>query len=162
MAEGPVPGTVYPLVFTIQIPVQGTSYSAGVEFRGGAVVTVEPDDHGHVFLAHGLKPGGVAGLGDTLVEAYLDLRERIGFALYDIAEGAVTFTVFEREVERFFLDTDQWATDAFEAARKEVALGNLPSDLPVLKNPHLSHAVVEFEKALSDNNPKPGEMRLAA
>ncbi len=164
MADAGVPGvgTVYPLVFTIQIPVQGCSYSAGVEFRGGAVVTVEQDDDGTVFLAHGLKPGGVAGLGDTLLEAYLDLREKIEFALYDIAETASDLSAFRGDVAEFFHDADDWARDAFEAARREVAAGNVPSDLPTKKNPALRHSVTEFAQPLSTNNPNPPTMLLAA
>ena len=158
----PVVGTAYPLVFTIQVPVQGSSYSAGVEFHGGAVVTVEKDDDGAVFLAHGLKPGGVAGLGETLLEAYLDLKDKIEFALYDIAEGAADFPAFKRDVHQFFHDTDEWATDTFTAARKEVAAGNVPSDLPTKENPVLRHRVTEFAQPLSRNNPNPGKMLLAA
>ena len=48
--------TTYPLVFTYRVTVQGPRYLAGVELRGGVVVTVEPDG---AYLAHGLKPAAL-------------------------------------------------------------------------------------------------------
>ena len=126
MTDEPAVGTAYPIVFKFQIPVQGIDYSAGVEFSGGAVVLLEEDG----YLAHGLKPGGVAGIGDTLVEAYLDLRQNIELALYDIAEMSADFPRFRRDVRRFFHNPDPWAEDTFQAARERVAQGAVTSDLP--------------------------------
>ena len=153
----PVPDTVYPIVFRLQIPVQGPGFAAGVEFRGGAVVTEEADG----FLAHGLKPGGVAGVGDTLIEAYLDLKANTELALYDIAADALDFDVFKRKVAGFFKDTDAWAAHAFDAARKKVAAGQVQSDLPVRPNPALRHSVTLFVETVPANNPKPSELVLA-
>ena len=77
--------TTYPLVFTYRVTVQGPRYLAGVQLRGGAVVTMEPDS---AYLAHGLQPGGVAGQGVTLREAYHELEQSIELVLYDLAEAA--------------------------------------------------------------------------
>ncbi len=153
----PAPDTVYPIVFRLQIPVQGPGFAAGVEFRGGAVVTVDEDG----FLAHGLKPGGVAGVGATLVEAYLDLKANTELALYDIAADAPDFNVFERRVSTFFKDTDAWAAQAFETARRRVAAGQVESELPVRPNPALRHRVTLFVETTPANNPKPSELVLA-
>ncbi len=158
MRDKPAVGTAYPIVFKIQIPVQGTEYNAGVEFSGGAVVLIEEDG----FLAHGLKPGGVSGVGETLVEAYLDLRQRIELALYDIAEMAADFDAFKGDVRRFFHDADPWAEEAFEAARRKVANGEVTYDLPMKPNPALRHSVTLFEESLPKNNPKPGNVGLAS
>ncbi len=158
MTDEPVLGTTYPIVFKIQIPVQGTDFNAGVEFSGGAVVLLEEDG----FLAHGLKPGGVAGVGDTLVEAYLDLRQKIELALYDIAEMVADYSAFKRKVRRFFHDADPWAEETFEAARKRVAKGEVTYDLPMKPNPAFRHRVRLFEASLPKNNPKPGDVGLAS
>ncbi len=149
---------VYPIVFRVQIPVQGADYSSGVELRGGAVVTTEPDG----FLAHGLKPGGVAGVGATLVEAYLDLKTNIELALYELAAESANLDEFKRAVRSFFHDTDSWAAATFEAARKKVAAGDVDADLPVKENPALRHRVVVFEAPLPKNNPKPLDVVLAS
>ncbi len=153
----PATDAVYPIVFRMQIPVQGARYAAGVEFRGAAVVTHEEDG----LLAHGLKPGGVAGVGDTVVEAYVSLKTNIELALYDIAAQTPDFDAFRTAVAAFFRDTDDWAERAFGEARKKVAAGEIACDLPVRPNPALRHSVKLFEEPKPQNNPKPAEVRLA-
>ncbi len=148
---------VYPIVFKIQVVVQGTDYSAGVEFRGGAVVTSEEDG----YLAHGLKPGGVAGIGTTLVEAYFDLKANMELVLYELAAKASNYSEFRSSVSHFFRDTDGWAEEAFAEARTQVAAGQVTSDLPVRTNPALRHRVVLFEELLPENNPEPHGLGLA-
>ena len=152
----------YPLLFTVQVPVEGRNYIAGVEMRGGAVVTIEDDDGPEVYLAHGLQPGGIAGTGGTLLDAYADLRRGIELVLDDIADEAVDFVTFRREVEEFFTDTDRWAEETFEAARQQVAAGQIQSDLPRLKTPGFRCEVSEFEQPLSEIDPEPDAMWLAA
>lgn len=147
----------YPIVFKIQVVVQGTDYSAGVEFRGGAVVTLEDDG----YLAHGLKPGGVAGIGATLVEAYFDLKTNIELVLYELAAKALDYSEFRGSVSHFFRDTDSWAKEAFAEARTQVAAGRVACDLPVKANPAMRHRVVQFEEQLPKNNPEPHGLGLA-
>lgn len=151
-----------PLPFTVQVPVEGANYIAGVEMRGGAVVTIEDDNGAEVFLAHGLQPGGIAGTGGTLLDAYADLRRGIELVLADIADETLNFVEFGREVEEFFTDTDRWAEETFEAARKEVGAGKIQSDLPRLRNPRFECNVVEFKQPLSELDPEPDAMWLAA
>ena len=145
----------YPLVFTFRVTVQGPRYFAGVELRGGAVVTVEPDG---AYLAHGLKPGGVAGQGMTLREAYHDLEQSIELVLYDLAEAAPDLEAFAMSVRQFFDDTDPWAERAFAAARRDVAAGRIESDLPKVPQPTFSAKVVEFEQPSARNNPAPTDV----
>ena len=152
----------YPLLFTVQVPVEGRNYIAGVEMRGGAVVTIEDDDGAEVFLAHGLQPGGIAGTGGTLLDAYADLRRGIELVLDDIADEASNFAAFRREVEEFFTDTDPWAEKTFQAARKDVAAGKIQSDLPRVAKPRFQCDVVEFQQPLSELHPEPAAMWLAA
>ncbi len=61
--------TTYPLLFTLQVPVEVGDFVVGVEMRGGAVVTVEDDDGTEVYLAHGLQPGGISGTAMWLAAA---------------------------------------------------------------------------------------------
>lgn len=152
----------YPLLFTVQVPVESKNFIASVEMSGGAVVTIEDDDGAAVYLAHGLQPGGLAGTGDTLLDAYADLRRGIELVLDDIADAARDFDVFRREVEGFFTDTDRWAEETFEAARKDVAAGKVQSDLPRVANPRFRCEVVEFQQPLSELDPEPDAMWLAA
>ena len=148
----------YPLLFTVQVPVEGRNDIAGVEMRGAAVVTIEDDDGAEVFLAHGLQPGGIAGTGGTLLDAYADLRRGIELVLDDIADEASNFAAFRREVEEFFTNTDPWAEKTFQAARQQVAAGEIQSDLPRLKTPGFRCEVSEFEQPLSEIDPEPDAM----
>ncbi len=152
-------GTAYPLVFTYRVTVQGARYLAGVEFRGGAVVTVEPDG---AYLAHGLQPGGVAGQGVTLREAYHDLEQSIELVLYDLADAAPDLDAFSASVRQFFDDTDPWAERAFASAREDVAAGRIESDLPKVPQPTFSAKVVEFVQPSARNNPAPTAVEIAA
>lgn len=152
----------YPLLFTVQVPVEGSDYIAGVEMRGGAVVTVEDDNGMAVYLAHGLQPGGISGTGETLLDAYTDLRRGIELVLDDIADESPNFAAFKRDVEEFFVDTDRWAEATFESARREVAAGKVQSDLLRIANPKFRCEVVEFHQPLSELDPEPDAMWLAA
>lgn len=153
---------IYPLLFTVQVPVEGSNYVAGVEMHGGAVVTIEDDSGADVYLAHGLQPGGIAGTGGTLLDAYADFRRGIELVLDDIADEAPNFAVFSREVGKFFRDTDRWAEKTFEAARKDVTAGKIQSDLPRVAKPRFQCDVVEFQQPLSELHPEPDAMWLAA
>ena len=84
--------------------MQGTDYNAGVEFSGGAVVLIEEDG----FLAHRLNQAVFLASARRLSEAYLDLREKIELALYDIAEMVDDYDAFKRDLRRFFHDADPW------------------------------------------------------
>jgi len=147
----------WPVVFKAQVVVPGADFVAGVEFRGGAVVQREPEG----FLAHGLKPGGIAGIGATLVEACLDLKANTELALYDLAHASAGSTEFREAVAAFFEDTDPWAEEAFTTARWEVAADRVASDLPVQPSPELRHTVTCFEKLAPGNDPEPTVFELA-
>lgn len=151
--EGP-----YPLVFRVQIPVQGRDFSGRVEFSGGAVVTAEDGS----YVAHGLRPGGVCGLGETLVESHLDLKENIELALYDLAEDAADFPHFKELVAQFFKDEDEWARAQYDKGRELVASGAVSADLPTRTSPVLRHKVVRFDRPKPANNPKPVNVSLAS
>lgn len=139
---------VYPLLFTFRTAVLGEGWVAGVEFRGGAVVTKEASGE---YIAHGLKPGGVAGVGTTLIEAYTSYKEDVQVVLYDMA-GSETFEAFREQVLRFFDSSDAWGEAKFDEGRQVVAAGKVDSSLRVASNRELSVNVVELELH-SRNNP---------
>ena len=95
---------VYPLLFKFRTSVVGEGWLAGVELRGAAVVTKEASGE---HIAHGLKPGGVAGVGSTLTEAYLAYKEDVQTVLYDMA-GNAPFEAFRESVLEFFDSADAW------------------------------------------------------
>ncbi len=139
---------VYPLVFGFQTSVRGEGWVAGVDLYGATVVTKEADGE---YIAHGLKPGGVAGVGSTVTEAYLAYKEEVQTVLYDMAEDA-SFDAFREGVLEFFESTDAWGEEKFAEGQLMVAAGKVDSSLPVEPKPELRASVVELELR-SKNNP---------
>ncbi len=153
---------IYPLVFGFRTSVLGEGWVAGVEVCGAAVVTKETDGE---YIAHGLKPGGVAGVGSTVTEAYLAYKEEVQTVLYDMA-GNASFEGFREGVVEFFDSADAWGEGKFAEGRLMVAAGKVDSSLPVEPKPELRASVVELELR-SKNSPvlSAGEdlpVRLAA
>lgn len=139
---------VYPLLFKFRTSVVGEGWLAGVELRGAAVVTKEASGE---YIAHGLKPGGVAGVGSTVTEAYIAYKEEVQTVLYDMA-GDASLDAFREGVFEFFESADAWGEEKFAEGRLMVAAGKVESTLPVEPNPELEASVVELELR-SKNNP---------
>ncbi len=139
---------VYPLLFKFRTSVVGECWLAGVELRGASVVTKETSGE---YVAHGLKPGGVAGVGSTVTETYLAYKEEVQTVLYDMA-GDASLDVFREGVLEFFDSADAWGEGKFAEGRLMVAAGKVESNLPVEPNPELEASVVELELC-SSNNP---------
>ena len=139
---------VYPLLFKFRTSVVGEGWLAGVELRGAAVVTKEASGE---YIAHGLKPGGVAGVGSTLTEAYLSYKEDVQTVLYDMA-GSAPFEAFRESVLEFFESADPWGEAKFAEGRLMVAAGKVESSLSLEPKPELGASVVELELR-SKNNP---------
>ncbi len=139
---------VYPLLFRFRTSVVGEGWLAGVEFCGAAVVTKEASGE---YIAHGLKPGGVAGVGSTLTEAYLAYREDVQTVLYDMA-GDAPFLAFRERVLEFFHSADAWGEAKFDQGRSMVVAGKVESSLPLEPRPELAVRVAELELR-SKNNP---------
>ena len=139
---------VYPLLFKFRTSVVGEGWLAGVELRGAAVVTKEASGE---HIAHGLKPGGVAGVGSTLTEAYLAYKEDVQTVLYDMA-GNAPFEAFRESVLEFFDSADAWGEAKFAEGRLIVAAGKVESSLSLEPKPELGASVVELELS-SKNNP---------
>lgn len=117
---------VHPLLFKFRTPVLGEEWTASVEMRGAAVVTKEKSGE---YVAHGLNPGGVAGIGSTLIGAYLDYREEVRTVLCDMA-GNGPFSAFREEAREFFDSADAWGETKFAEGRLMVAAGKVESPLP--------------------------------
>lgn len=139
---------VYPLFFKFRTSVVGEGWLAGVELRGAVVVTKEASGE---YIAHGLTPGGVAGVGSTVTEAYMAYKEEVETVLYDMAED-VPFDAFREGVLEFFDSADAWGEGKFAEGRLMVAAGKVDSTLPVEPQPELEASVVELELR-SKNNP---------
>ena len=139
---------VYPLLFKFRTSVVGEGWLAGVELCGAAVVTKEASGE---YIAHGLKPGGVAGVGSTLTEAYLAYREDVQTVLYDMA-GNAPFETFREGVLDFFDSADDWGEAKFAEGRSMVVAGKVDSSLPLEPKPEFGASVVELELR-SKNNP---------
>lgn len=139
---------VYPLLFKFRTSVVGEGWLAGVELCGAAVVTREASGE---YIAHGLKPGGVAGVGSTLREAYLAYKEDVQTVLYDMA-GNAPFEAFREGVLEFFDSADAWGEAKFAEARLMVVAGKVDSALLREPKPEFDASVVELELS-SKNNP---------
>ena len=103
---------LHPLVFTLQDIVTGCGFLAGIVVTGKAVAEYEDEK----WWMYGVCPGGIAGSGETLNEAFADLRNRYKEALFDMAEEYSHFSEFESAVKVFFEE------DYEENARWEDAL----------------------------------------
>jgi hypothetical protein len=121
----------YPLMFTFRDVVSGDGFLAGVTVWGRAVMTFEDEK----WWAYGVRPAGLAESGSTPQEAHARFRNRFKEVLFDIAEEAQNFLVFNSEVERFYYEPDieeekRW-TAAFEVIRSGNVLPEHPfSSLP--------------------------------
>ncbi len=137
----------YPLLFRFRTSVVGEGWLAGVELRGAAVVTREASGE---YIAHGFKPGGVAGVGSTLTEAYLAYKEDVQTVLYDLA-GSASFKAYRESVLEFFDGADAWGEAKFAEARSMVVAGKVDSSLPLEPRPQLGARVVELELRPNSN-----------
>lgn len=99
---------LHPVVFTLQDVVTGCGFLAGIVVTGKAVMEQEDGK----WWMYGVCPGGIAGSGTTLNEAFIDFRNRYKEALFDLAEECTSFLVFRNAVRSFFE-----AEDAQEMAR---------------------------------------------
>jgi hypothetical protein len=112
----------YPLLFTFHDKVDGNGFVADVETRGRALAVAESDGS---WSLYGVKPGALAGSGETLLEAHGDFRLGFTAVLLDFAEEAGDFSTFEKMVVRFFEDTDDESVAEWDAAVKAVRSGKI-------------------------------------
>lgn len=110
---------LHPLVFTMQIAVEGSGFLAGILVSGKAVM--EQDDTKEWWM-YGVYPGAIAAGGETPNEAFLNFRNRYKEVLFDIAEESKGYLTFKTSTEEFFNQVD-----ARELARWDEALEKVRS-----------------------------------
>lgn len=111
---------LHPLVFTVQITVEGSGFLAGILASGKAVM--EQDENKEWWM-YGVYPGAIAAGGETPNEAFLNFRNRYKEVLFDIAEEHRGFLAFKNATEKFFKQADpeelaRW-NEALETVRKQ-------------------------------------------
>ncbi len=150
--------TDYPVIFTLRDPVAGRGYWAGVTLCGRAVMCQEDGE----WWIYGVQPGAIAESGTTPGDAFFNFRNRYKGVLFDFAEEAKSFQDFEREVKRFFGQSDteealRWKT-AFQAIRsgavkpEDEFFAKLPKEAPEAKEPSVSVELIDLAKARPEQN----------
>ena len=143
----------YPLLFTYRGVIEGRGYTASVELDGGAVVTVEKDG---IYLAHGLRPGGICGEGQDLLEAYFGFKSEIQVVIRDLANEERDIRAFKTQLLQFFNDSDPWAEDAFQEARKQMRDGHVEDvGLRTIKCPNFEARISTIEEPQAEDDPPP-------
>jgi hypothetical protein len=94
---------LHPVVFTLQDVVTGCGFLAGIVVTGKAVMEHEDGK----WWMYGVRPGSIAGSGDTPNEAFIDFRNSYKEALFDIAEESKGFLQFHEAVKDFYTEDKQ-------------------------------------------------------
>lgn len=105
---------LHPLVFTLQDVVTGCGFLAGIVVTGKAVMEHEEGK----WWMYGVCPGGIAGSGETLNEAFVDFRNRYKETLFDMAEEFSSFLLFRKAVQDFFNQENERENARWDAALK--------------------------------------------
>jgi hypothetical protein len=113
--------THYPLLFTFLDKVEGNDYLAEVAVHGRLLAAEE----GGKWWMYGVNPGGLAAVGDSRAEAYIEFRRTLMRVLFDIAAEAGDFHAFRRRTRRFFDEVNGPALAEWEAAREQVRRGKV-------------------------------------
>ena len=112
-------GIVWPLLFSLELPVKGNGFLAGVAIDGNLLATKEEEG----VWVDGIQPGFL-GEGDTDIRsAYLKFRKAIKEILEGIAKDSKSFSQFEEEATRFFDAKDREVFERWESAVREVRAG---------------------------------------
>ena len=126
---------LHPVVFTLRDVVTGCGFIAGIIVTGKAVMEQEDGK----WWMYGVCPGGLAGSGPTLNEAFIDFRNRYREALFDIAEDCKGFLQFQAAVKDFYSEDkeegNRW-DDALATLRKSEQCVAEPFKGMLRKKPH--------------------------
>lgn len=108
-----------PILFAFSdLPIVGRDFVARVSGRGKAFSfdAVYGD-----CAVYGVKPGGLAGCGDSVVAAKADFKRGFFHVLCDIADEAETFEHFKALAEQFFneaCEEEEWDAVAVDVQTK--------------------------------------------
>jgi hypothetical protein len=131
--------TRYPLLFGFGDLVAGKGFVAGVTVHGRALLV----DEGDGFWMYGVNPGGIAAGGRTSAEAQAEFRVSYRSFLFDVASAAESYDAFEREVSRFFQETNEPTAAEWLDAVADVRQGRVQADW-LLKQPADSRIGIEI------------------
>lgn len=115
----------YPILFGFRDLVAGSGFVATIATEGRALLTDEGEEG---FWMYGVNPGGIAGSGDTPVEAQSDFRQRYKSVLFDIARVSGDFSQFKATVERFFYEVNKPTAKEWDEAVQGVREGKVRAD----------------------------------
>ena len=117
--------TRYPILFGFRDLVAGSGFVATIATEGRALLADEGEEG---FWMFGVNPGGIAGSGNTPVEAQTDFRQRYKSVLFDIASASRDFEEFKATVGRFFHEVNKPTAKEWDAAVQEVREGKVSAD----------------------------------
>lgn len=100
----------------------GNGFIAHVMIRGRCLLEQTNEEF---WSALGVNPGGLAGDGTSMSEAYHDLLERMRLVVFDIAEEAESFEDFADQVRHFVLETNRLNEGDWQDAVAKVRSGEL-------------------------------------
>jgi hypothetical protein len=123
------PMDTFPVIFSYGVPIIGEGYVATVQTHGRLLLQEEEDG----WWAYGVKPGSIAGGGQTKFEAWNAFRNFYHAVLVDLATEAADFEGFREKVEAFFEESREARLGEWEAATHRVADLGQDLDLKVQK-----------------------------
>jgi len=115
----------YPIIFGLRDTIEGNGFVAVVAVEGRALL--HDEDDGDVWI-EGVNPGGFAATGNSVAEALEDFRRFYRAILFDIAEDAASFEVFEDQVEVFFDASTEALERDWQQAVQAMRTGRLSAD----------------------------------
>lgn len=119
----------WPFLITFRENVFGNGFLADVRGQGKALGVCEGEKD---FWLYGVNPGALAAGGETGTEAHFRFVQEFKTVLYDIAEGAKDFNEFQREVEKFFHESNSETSMAWQAAVQDIKDGRGAAADPTL------------------------------
>ncbi|MHB1847202.1 MAG: hypothetical protein ACYCWW_20455 [Deltaproteobacteria bacterium] len=145
--------TNYPLLCGFQETIMGKGYLASVLIAGRALAVEEDDGRWWIY---GVNPGAIAEEGGTLREAHKNLLRRFRAYLMDVAAEVSDFQAFEKEVQRFFNESDaasikEWDEAVVRVRTNHIQLDELPTE------PAQSPRSIRVQEIMK---PTPSENRL--
>lgn len=111
-----------PLLFSYRDTVFGHGYVAEVVAVNGRALLAEENGE---WWFYGVNPGGIAAFGSSPDEAHAAFRARFRDVLSDFAAAVTTFDEFRRDVERFFIETNEPTAQDWQTAVEAVRAGRV-------------------------------------
>lgn len=151
----------YPILFGLRDIIQGNGFLAVVAVQGRALLHDEAN--GEVWV-EGVNPGGFAATGNSVAEALEDFRRSYRAILFDIAEDAASFEIFEEQVKAFFDASPEALEREWQQAVEDLRAGRLTADWLGRRSADLPRVitVVRLDEPSAENNEMEEGAALAA